>query len=520
MRKLTGITTALAVGLTLSTTGGGAQAATLSVGPGATYPTIAAAMAKAKPGDVVEVQGGQTYKGTFNFRPEQGGMPGKPITVRGLPVNGQRPILTGVGPGQWDNMVVLLNANHFVMESFEVAGDSSTEHGCVVNKADDVVLRDFVIHDCRFLGGLFATDTESGSITIEYSEFFHNGDGEYSHQLYMATDEDLYPGSVFRMQHCYVHDALGGNSVQSRAERNEIYYNWIEGAMYHELDLIGADGAPEALAREDSDVVGNVLIKTSIYRIARIGGDGAGNSAGRYRFVNNTMILADTSAAAIGLQETVLSLEMYTNVIYRAKSGFQVYRVDGQTGAAATLSGGNNWVGSGATNLPPPWTMTSTGTNPMWVDATMRDLRPAAGSPLIGAGTSTATAGAAGLPSPLALPAFVPPQRRLLPVGSAEPRTTSGAPSIGAFEQTSAAPGAGPPAGTGGASGPIGSGGTALPGTGGRTGSGGGTAVAGDGGSSCAYAPTTDATGVGFLIVAAGLVALRPGQRRRRSEST
>ena len=72
------------------------------------------------------------------------------------------------------------------------------------------------------------------------------------------------------MQHCYVHDGNGGNNVKSRAERNEIYYNWIEGAVYHELELIGPDrraaaGWSEDLAREDSDVVGNVLRKTATY---------------------------------------------------------------------------------------------------------------------------------------------------------------------------------------------------------------------------------------------------------------
>ena len=43
------------------------------------------------------------------------------------------------------------------------------------------------------------------------------------------------------MRFSYVHDANGGNSVKSRAARNEIHYNWIEGALYHELDLIGAE---------------------------------------------------------------------------------------------------------------------------------------------------------------------------------------------------------------------------------------------------------------------------------------
>ncbi|MCZ7679294.1 MAG: hypothetical protein M5U28_11265 [Sandaracinaceae bacterium] len=70
---------------------------------------------------------------------------------------------------------------------------------------------------------------------LERVEVHHCGGGDRDHQIYMATDEVAYPGSVFRMQHCWVHDANSGNNVKSRAERNEIYSNWIEGAYYHEL---------------------------------------------------------------------------------------------------------------------------------------------------------------------------------------------------------------------------------------------------------------------------------------------
>jgi hypothetical protein len=95
----------------------------------------------------------------------------------------------------------------------------------------------------------------------------------------MATDELAHPGSVFRMIGCWIHDANGGNNVKSRAERNG-----IEGAYYHELELIGPDpagGVPEATAREDSDVVGNVFVKrgaNEAFAVVRFGGDGTGQS--------------------------------------------------------------------------------------------------------------------------------------------------------------------------------------------------------------------------------------------------
>jgi len=117
----------------------------------------------------------------------------------------------------------------------------------------------------------------------------------------MATNQEDYPHAVFRMRHCYVHDAVGGNNVKSRAERNEIYYNWIEGAYYHELELIGTDGSPD-LYREDSDVACNVLRKTgtnSSFFVTRVGGDGTGETNGRYRFVGNTIVLGASGGSAV-----------------------------------------------------------------------------------------------------------------------------------------------------------------------------------------------------------------------------
>jgi MYXO-CTERM domain-containing protein len=477
-----------------------------------TYATINEAMLATAPGDVVEVSGDQTYTGTIKFPQDHSGTADAPITVRGIKVNGKRPILRGIGPGQYDNMAVFLNANYFVLESFEVIGGGPNDY-CIVNKADHVTLRDLVVHDCPHQGGLVGNDSESGSLTLEYSEFYKNGTGESSHQIYMATDEDVFPRSTFRMQYCYVHDGTGGNNVKSRSERNEIYYNWIEGAMFHELDLIGPDVGNMGTAREDSDVVGNVLIKTSEWRIARIGGDGSGNTAGRYRFVNNTMVLGDKAATAIGLQETVESLEMFNNVIYRASGAFKVFDINEPSGPATSFFGSHNWLSSAATNAPPEWTNTVMGGDPGWVDAATNDYRPKQGSALVDAGSmTTAATGALAFPSPLLVPAFNPPQRRLVALGAAEKRTLAAAPDIGAFEQTAAAPGAPPPP-SGTDPGPTPSGGASSGGT-----SGGSSSGSGDGGGCGCHTSSGAGHALGDLaLVALGLAALR--RRRRPSAS-
>jgi hypothetical protein len=338
----------------------------------------------------------------------------------------------------------------------------------------------------------------------------------------MATDEVAHPGAVFRMQYCYVHDANGGNSVKSRAERNEIYYNWIEGALYHELELIGPDpdGAASQwtvdLKREDSDVVGNVLRKTGTFYVARIGGDATGWSKGRYRFVNNTIITMTGSSAVFRLFDQLESVEMHNNVIVTNGTGgpnlMRAASAEFMWVNGTNIAGSNNWVMNGATNVPTQWTGTIMGASPGLANLTS-DPRPVAGSPLIGAGNANLS-GPTGFPfpNPQWPPGFHPPLRALLPAGSAAARPTDGAIDIGAFEAgatTAGTGGAG--AGTGGAGGSGGSGGASA-GTGGSSASGrGGTGGVPSGASGSGGAVSGTGGAGGTTIAGAGGAGGGPG---------
>lgn len=458
-----------------------AFAKTFEVGPGKPYAALQDTLKLIGPGDIVEVQGDHTYAGDVWFREAQAGTPQAPVTVRGVKVNGKRPVLKGVGTQQYHDMVVLLNASNFVFEGFEIEGDGNPDHTGLIHKANNVTLRDVIVHGVGS-HGLLGTDAEAGSLTMERCEFYGNGNGLYDHQIYMATDESTYPGSVFRMQLCYVHDGAGGNNVKSRAERNEIYSNWIEGAVYHELDLIGPDGQDESLAREDSDVVGNVLIKHSEWRIARIGGDGTGNTKGRYRFVNNTMVLGDKSERAIGMQQTVASVELHNNVVVRTggKNGRLLTGSDLE-GPAPKLVGSHNWIQAGFTDIPAGLTDGVSGPDAGFTDWAKWDLRPKAGSPLLEKGTTATALADVAIVKSLALPTMVPPARAL---GTDASRPVDATPDIGAFELGAGAPPGPGPGGTGG-SGTAGTGGTPMAGGAGGAGAGtGGTASAGSGGTS------------------------------------
>ncbi len=229
----------------------GAQAATYPVGPTRAHVNLSQLFAAVdlQGGDIVEVDGNVIYDvGTpgIVMGAADGGQPGNPVILRGIRVNGQRPHLRG-----GTNTIEFRLSDHVVFEGFEVSGTGNTSTGtfrCIYHHAHDITIRDAYIHDCP-RHGILGADNDSGSLLVEYSEIFNAGSGGSNHAIYMATDELTWPGSVFRLQHSVVRDSRfgdsgeGGNLIKSRAERNEIYYNWLEGAYYHTLELIGPDPA-------------------------------------------------------------------------------------------------------------------------------------------------------------------------------------------------------------------------------------------------------------------------------------
>jgi hypothetical protein len=211
-------------------------AETYRVGPGRTHKNLQAVARILKPGDLVEVDGNVTYPGGVTFtRP---GTAADPIVIRGLLVDGKRPVISGgTNTVHFRTDVIGSGADHYVMEGFEITGGSSR---CVFHQSNELTLRDVVVHDCPSYG-IKGADWGAGSLTVERSEVFRCGAKGSEHQIDASADQGNYPDSVFRLQDSYLHDANGGNNVKSRAARNEIHNNRIEGAYYQELELTGSE---------------------------------------------------------------------------------------------------------------------------------------------------------------------------------------------------------------------------------------------------------------------------------------
>jgi hypothetical protein len=493
-----------------------ACAATYQVGRSRAYARLQDVTSLLNPGDTVEVDGNASYPSGVLL--EKDGTADQRITIRGVRVDGKRPILSGT-----DRFGFEINADYVTVEGFEITG-GITKAG-IGQYGHEVRISDCLLHDFPNAHGILGYGTGTGNTTIEYTEIHHTGNTAPSagcHQIYMATDEHAHPGSVFRLQYCYIHDAVGNSDLKSRSERNEIYYNWLETPGFHDMDLYGIDPEDnEAVTpdtkREDSDVVGNIVVCNPNYACARIGGDGTGNSKGRFRFVNNTFIQTGAGDIIRTFQD-VETLEMYSNVVYNTSAGSSTRVLNDTDGSwvhgSRLVIGSNNFIPTGATNIPTQLAATVTGSSPGFANTASFNFTPATGSPLLNAGAaSTPTVASYPFPNPLFPPGGTPPSRAALPPGGATPRTSDGAIDIGAIEAADArgAGGAGSGStGTGGSNAGGGVGGN-TPGTsgnatggGGIVSNGGGTSgrgggVAGSGG------VTSDSSGCGCRLIGPAL---------------
>lgn len=403
---------------------------TYEVGAGKTYSTLAQIANLVAPGDLVLVYGGATYAGQ---RFTRAGTAQNKIFIRGVRDGaGNRPIISG------GVNTIEAAADHYVFESLQITGGSSR---CFFHHADDITIRDTKVFNCS-MHGILGADDNSGSINLEYVEVTGCGSGTQYHPIYIATDQKAFPGSVFRMKHSYIHANNGGNAIKSRAERNEIYYNWIEASLYRALELIGPDfdsgNVTPNLKREDSDVVGNLIYQPQSFYAIRMGGDKANSDTnGRYRFMNNTFVVNGGTAvfqAYLGVQ----TVEIHNNAFVKTGASLKIFDDSGATYAnGRRVAGVNNWMSTGATMVPTEWTGSISGADPGFVNLGQLNVKLSATSPLLNkALLNPASIAGYEFPNPLVTPAFLAPLQNIESNGQAQLRVSSpGMMSIGAFER-------------------------------------------------------------------------------------
>lgn len=213
---------------------------TLCVGEGQAYVTLSAALRDAREHDVIEVAGG-TYRESATVAVHN-------LTIRG--VKGQpRFDCTGLGL-QADKACLLLAADGTTLENLDISGAQTSEAAgangaCIRNEPNmSFTVRRVVCHASQ--SGILS---EGGTILVENSEFFDNGWGGSSHNVYFGGDCTVtVRGSIFR-------DARVGHEFKSRCAKTEISDSTFRSTKgSRNLDL--ANGGETSLYR-------STLVKTS-----------------------------------------------------------------------------------------------------------------------------------------------------------------------------------------------------------------------------------------------------------------
>lgn len=244
--------------------------ATLNVGTGQTYTTIAAAAAAAQDGDTVLVQAG-TYVNDFVHVASRitlqsvGGMVNMVATIQ--PSNGK-----GILDTYADTTVDGFSFSGAAVRDMNGAG--------IRSNAGDLTVRNSVFFDNQ--DGILATGSNN-VITITGSEFSHNGAGDgYSHNIYVNKAKSLV------IDNSYFHDSVVGHEIKSRALSTTITNSRI-------MDNAGGSGSysvdlPNGGVATIRDTVIEKGPNTENQAIVHFGGESAPYAGSSLTMTGNTIV--------------------------------------------------------------------------------------------------------------------------------------------------------------------------------------------------------------------------------------
>ncbi len=310
----------------------------LTVGPGQEYSTLAAAIGASQDGDTINVQAG-TYVNDFAEIHDN-------ITIQGV---GGMVNLVATEAIPNGKAILITDGNDTINDvSFSGATVADDNGAGIRYQSGNLVLNDDDFHDNQ--EGLLAGSDPQGSITINSSQFTHNGAGDgQSHNLYVNEVATLtIDNSLFT-------DAVVGHEIKSRADTTIIENSRIidgpTGTASYSIDL--PDG-------------GNAVIKNDVIEqgplsqnetIIHYGGEGGPYANSALEITDNTVLNDLPAAGAVLLtNQTDVTASITDNAIYGLDSS-QI------ASGPATQSGNTTLTTEPALDLTPPW-QSATGTQP------------------------------------------------------------------------------------------------------------------------------------------------------------
>jgi len=201
----------------------------LRVGPGEALPVPSAAARIAQDGDTVEIAAGE-YSGDVAVWPQHR------LTLRGV---GGRPHLRAAGRAAEGKAIWVIKGDEVLVENIEMSGTRVPGFAGAAIRAEGgrLTLRQVHFHDNEM--GILTNNNGRGELAIIDSELDHN---IVDFRRYGHLGHNIYVGRIasFELRGSYVHDAVIGHEVKTRAQRNTIVGNRIvdgDGGSSYLIDL-------------------------------------------------------------------------------------------------------------------------------------------------------------------------------------------------------------------------------------------------------------------------------------------
>jgi hypothetical protein len=183
----------------------------LTVGAGETYASLAAAVNASASGDTIQIQAG-LYINDFTTILH-------PLTIQG--VGGLAHFIATISPPN-GKAIMTVDAN-LTVDHLEFSGAQVGDgNGAGIRyEAGNLVVHNSWFHDNQ--DGLLGAPSPGGTISIDHSEFDHNGTGD-------GATHNIYIGNIAQVSitDSYFHDVDAGHEIKSRAQITIVTGNRIQ----------------------------------------------------------------------------------------------------------------------------------------------------------------------------------------------------------------------------------------------------------------------------------------------------
>jgi uncharacterized membrane protein YgcG len=340
--------------------------AVLTVGPGQTYSTIAAAVAASDSGDTINVQGGPgiVYNDDFIYIDHT-------LTLQAV---GGEVVMTADQPALAGKAIIIAGtptgSPNIAINGFDISGAFVADNnGAAIRyEGGNLSLTNDYFHDNQE-GLLGNGDDPNGTISVHHSEFAFNGDGSgFTHNFYAGAIANV------TIDDSYFHDAIVGHEIKSRAANTSVTNSRV------------FDNKTDASYSIDTPNGGNVNISNNVIEQGPNSENNAifawgeeGNSNGGAETISNNTIVNDRAGGfgVLGGPATLTNNQLWDltnlgnasgsgNVNLAARPSLDTSSLafinpasggggtDGGGGSTGGSGGGSGGTVDGGGNPPPP----------------------------------------------------------------------------------------------------------------------------------------------------------------------